>query len=416
MNTYFEEMLRRLKITVAQKQDAVTKYTSVSKLLHSEFYESSYDGSTKLLIGSYGKHTNIRPPEDIDLLFKIPEDIYLQYENCPGDLLQRIRKAIEKSYSTTEEIHAWGKVVLVKFKDGTHNVELLPGFDLGSTFMIPNTENGGLWESFDVRTEMQAIANSDKATNGTTRKLIRMIKKWSKITSTVTIKSFKIEEYCVEFLATYDLTDMSWSHLIHDFFVWLSKSTQDDKTQIQTAITRSTKAIAYEDDDEISNACLEWQKVFGKKTFPAASAALVKALNMSMTEPSLGEMYIEDIATVKINPLYKVTVSSNLEGVNYKPHDFAAFIRGRSPVAKHKSILFTAEVEGLNDFQLMWKVRNFGSDARRAGGLRGEIRQGNGTSLRESTLYKGLHYVECYAIKDDVCVARSLIFVPIGDN
>jgi len=123
MDAYFVEMLNRLKLTVKQKEDAVTKYTNVSKLLHNEFYETDYNGSTKLLIGSYGKHTNIRPPEDVDLLFKIPESIYVQYEDSPGALLQRIRNVLNKTYTTTEEIHAWGKVVLIQFSDGTHNVE-----------------------------------------------------------------------------------------------------------------------------------------------------------------------------------------------------------------------------------------------------------------------------------------------------
>ena len=191
LDSHFESMLLRLKLTKKQREDAKTKYTTVSKLLHAEFYGTEYDGTTKLLIGSYGKYTNIRPPEDVDLLFKISAETYAQYQNNPGALLQRIRKVLSAHYTTTEKISAWGKVVLVKFPDGKHDIELLPGFDVDGIFMIPNTENGGSWDSFDVRTEMLAIRNSNDNT-GITRKLIRIIKRWSKFTSSVTIKSFKI--------------------------------------------------------------------------------------------------------------------------------------------------------------------------------------------------------------------------------
>ena len=110
MDAHFEEMLKRLKLTKLQKKDARTKYTNVAKILHNEFYETDYTGATKLLIGSYGKRTNIRPPDDVDLLFKIPAEVYSQYEDSPGALLQRIRKAIGKHYTTTEKISAWGKI------------------------------------------------------------------------------------------------------------------------------------------------------------------------------------------------------------------------------------------------------------------------------------------------------------------
>jgi len=418
MNAYFEEMLKRLKLTVKQKEDAVTKYTNVSKLLHNEFYETDYNGSTKLLIGSYGKHTNIRPPEDNDLLFKIPESVYVQYEDSPGTLLQRIRNVLNETYTTTEEIHAWGKVVLIQFSDGTHNVELLPGFEIDGVFMIPNTEDGGSWESFDVRAEMQSIQDSNKLTNGITRKLIRIIKRWSKYTKTVTIKSYRIEELCVSFLSTYNLDGILWSVLVKDFFKWLGSVNDEDvtnnSTQINTAINRSTKAVQLNADGNTDDACKEWQKVFGKRTFPAASADLVKAFMLYLEQPSDKEMFIEDIVPVRINPATSISISAHFVGPKIPAHPFAAYIRGRSPVPKRQSIRFSAQITGVDNFDLKWKVRNFGDEAAIANGLRGEIKSGAGLILEENTLYEGMHYVECYVIKGGVCVARMIHWVPIG--
>lgn len=418
MDAYFDEMLRRLKLTKKQKDDAKTKYTKVSKILHAEFYSNDYDGSTKLLIGSYGKRTNIRPPEDVDLLFKISEEVYLQYEKSPAALLQRIRKRLSESYTTTEEIHAWGKVVLVEFADGTHNIELLPAFDIEGVFMIPNTEGEGSWESFDVRTEMKAVQDSNTATDGVTRKLIKFIKRWSKYTTTVTVKSYRIEELVIAFLDQYSTENRRWSVLVKDFFAWLSTLQDDDvvanSTQITTALSRATKAVAYEADDKTADACNEWRKVFGNRTFPAASATLERVFELRAIQKSDEEMYIEDLVTEKIDESVNVTVSADFVGASAPAHPFAAFIKGHNLLPKRKDILFTAHVSGLEGYSLKWKIRNFGAEAERLGQLRGKIYDGVGMTRKEGTLYEGIHYVECYVIKNEVCVARHIQLVPIG--
>ena len=63
----------------------------------------------------------------------------------------------------------------------------------------------------------------------------------------------------------------------------------------------------------------------------------------------------------------------------------------------------------------MWKVRNFGSEAENLGQLRGEIVADEGNrKKKEETRYSGEHFVECYVIKNGICVARDKIMVPIG--
>ena len=59
-----------------------------------------------------------------------------------------------------------------------------------------------------------------------------------------------------------------------------------------------------------------------------------------------------------------------------------------------------------------WKVRNVGHEAKRRNMERGGIRKG-GQIWEESTTFSGEHYVECYAVYEDVVVARDRIAVPI---
>lgn len=415
MDEHFEEMLRRLKLTQRQREDAKTKYTTVAKLLHTEFYDTEYNGSTKLLIGSYGKRTNIRPPSDIDLLFKIPADVYDQYQNSPDALLQRVRKVISAHYTTTEKISAWGKVVLVKFADGKHDVELLPAFEVGGVFMIPNTEGDGSWESFDARADLNIVKNSDDATQGRTRPLIRMIKRWRKQAKTVTIKSYEIEKYCADFLKNYEYGSSNWSAVVADFFTWLESNTDKDSTQIQTAIGRATKAREYEASEKYKEACDEWRKVFGNRTFPAYSSNLSRVSALTKQFASLDEEYIEDMFPVRIDPAYTARINSTVSGKGFRSHNVQAFLARFPRFLKHMGLSFQAETTVPGAVRVFWKVRNFGVEAQRLNQLRGTITEGyNMTKRDENTLYLGDHYVECYIIKDGVCVAKGLQFVPIG--
>jgi len=64
-----------------------------------------------------------------------------------------------------------------------------------------------------------------------------------------------------------------------------------------------------------------------------------------------------------------------------------------------------------------WKVKNFGIEAKNKNDLRGEITKDKGHEKKnENTKYRGQHYVECYIIKDNICVARDKIDIPISEE
>ena len=79
--------------------------------------------------------------------------------------------------------------------------------------------------------------------------------------------------------------------------------------------------------------------------------------------------------------------------------------RGRVP--KRRSLIFrVVDTNVPEPFTVYWKVRNHGAEAQARGQLRGQIHADKGKRERgESTSYTGHHYVECYVVKDNVCVA-----------
>ena len=54
-----------------------------------------------------------------------------------------------------------------------------------------------------------------------------------------------------------------------------------------------------------------------------------------------------------------------------------------------------------------------GSEAERRNEIRGQIAE-RGRAIVEHTFFFGNHYIECYIIKDGMCVAKNRIEIPIG--
>jgi len=233
----------------------------------------------------------------------------------------------------------------------------------------------------------------------------------------MTIKAYEIEQYCVLFLDEQAHESKSWSELVYTFFKWLGDITYKDSTLIATACIRASKARTYELTDLLDKSCEEWGKVFGR-VFPVYSKSLDTVYRLTKQYPSPSEEYIEDIFPVRIDPSYSVRISPTISGNGFRTQSFHDFVQRYSRVPKHLKLKFQAVSNVPGPIQYWWKVRNFYEEARSVNegrGLRGEIRQGELSGIKtENTQYKGTHYVECYIVKDDVCVAKTLLSVPIS--
>ncbi|MCL4473784.1 MAG: nucleotidyltransferase [Actinobacteria bacterium] len=109
---------------------------------------------------------------------------------------------------------------------------------------------------------------------------------------------------------------------------------------------------------------------------------------------------------------YSVTISGrykyNSEWRNFR-HDC-------NPLPKHCDLLFSARTDTPGPFEVYWQVVNTGFEASTASQLRGDIFHSKtagmgGLTQAEGTLYTGIHWVECFIVKNGDCVARSGEFV-----
>lgn len=169
-------------------------------------------------------------------------------------------------------------------------------------------------------------------------------------------------------------------------------------------------AAAYAEPDKDRSVAL-WQEVFGSgfKAPPTTETNVANLPAVPTTEQFLDRNY--GIKTVPSRHTVKVT--ARIARKNGFRHGSLSAHGNR--VAKDRSLLFTITACNVPEpYDVYWKVRNTGAEAARVGQLRGEITRDNGTrSKKESTAYRGSHYVECYVVKNGVCLAsnKQLVYV-----
>lgn len=279
----FTTFLSNIRLTDAQKTDGATKRESVCSALNWKYYSSTSGTNNSFYVGSWGKLTRIRPPRDVDVLFKLPNSVYERFQGKTGNkqsqLLQEVKNVLVASFPKTD-IRGDGPVVLVPFQ--SYAVELLPAFVLTSgQYWIPITANGGSYKTFDPDAEIKHINDSNGKTNNNTLDLVRMLKCWQAHCS-VPLKSFYLELLAVKFLDQWEHAGKSKTYydwMTRDFFGWLVNQAWGTlyvpgtweilslgnawKSKAQSAYDRAAKATQNEADNLPYTAGEEWQKIFG---------------------------------------------------------------------------------------------------------------------------------------------------------
>jgi hypothetical protein len=116
-------------------------------------------------------------------------------------------------------------------------------------------------------------------------------------------------------------------------------------------------------------------------------------------------------------PLWPLALNYNVEiHGNYKDNNRLRTITPDSKVPKGKSVYFNASTNVPKPFEVYWQVVNTGEEANRHHGLRGNIfhssiRGTGGIKQKDFAAYTGTHWIECFIVKDGVCVARSSEFI-----
>lgn len=152
-----------------------------------------------------------------------------------------------------------------------------------------------------------------------------------------------------------------------------------------------------------------------------------KSVNEAYRTTGIGDLVSEQYYPVKFNvglltvPHRKKTewpesLKYNAEiHANYKEGKKLRTITPDTVVPKNRDIYFRADANVPKPFDVYWQVVNTGSEAENENDLRGSIYQAStagsgGLEQKERSRYGGTHWIECFIVKNGICVARSYEF------
>lgn len=427
----FKEFLDNIK--VERSAQFSQRYGEITKSLNLKFRNSDSTTANSLQVGSYGRYTGIKGISDLDMVYIMPASKWGDYkDNKQSKLLTDVKDAIKARYPSTD-VKVDSLVVTVKYQN--FHVEVQPVFDYYDSnddesgyFKYPDTKKGGSWKNTKPRQEMKAVKDLNEEKNKNLRLLCKMARAW-KNKSGVAMGGLLIDTLAYNFMkSNSDYDDKSYLYfdwLSRDFFKYLSELDKQDhyrapgsNQDVKVKKDFRTKALeAYELSKEAIEAegavkaNEKWRAIYGRN-FPVAEV-VEDSVQKAATEWRDTEEFIENQYPVDIR--FNMRLDCEVSQNGFRPDSLFQMLLKRIPLRPDKKLMFQVEdCEVPGEYTLMWKVLNRGPEAERRDQIRGQIVIDNGYQKRsERTSFLGEHYVECYAIKDGVVVARASIDVPI---
>ncbi|MGE5626725.1 MAG: nucleotide-binding domain-containing protein [Solirubrobacterales bacterium] len=407
----------------------------IAKKLNKNYYNLDSDSSSNMyIVGSVGRETSIKGVSDLDILFDLPNEVFKKFdaykESGQSSLLQEVKGVLQERYPTTD-ISGDGQVVVINFNKYT--VELVPGFKQSDNrFKYPDTNDGGSWKYTDPLPEIEESKKTSEDTNDNFKYISNMLRAWKNK------QSFKFGGLLID-TVTYDFLNSNEDYKTIDFGDYLNmtkdlynylKELKEDQSYwyalgsnqqvyntgngkfIRKAKKTYNKIIDLEEDSEDLNTKL--REVFGNQ-FPKAetvteTASLNKAYNAYGYNNT--EQFIEDMFPIDIR--YDITLDCKVTQDGWRDRLLSYILKNHEWLRPDKNLdFYISYTDARNPYEIYWKVKNEGEIAKAKNQIRGQIIRTNKSTQHEVTSFRGEHYVECYIVKNGICVARDRIDVPI---
>jgi hypothetical protein len=193
--------------------------------------------------------------------------------------------------------------------------------------------------------------------------------------------------------------------------------TQEDHTKVENLRKRLAKYIEKlevldKDDCTYEDAMNAWRDFFSHDYWETKKNGLKYEVSSKHMYRNTEE-FIESMFPVDAE--YSVRIDCRIEQDGFRPQLLSRLL-GKGGVLKvSKSLTFFIESNNVPcPYEVYWKVRNVGELALKKDMIRGQILKTNRGTQCEISSFGGAHFVECYVIKNGVCLARDRIEVPIS--
>lgn len=434
----FETFIGNLEPTNLSEME--TTVGEIAKKLNKNYYDLEGDKTSHMyIVGSIGRETAIKGVSDLDILFDLPDEVFKKFdayeEKKQSSLLQEVKNVLKKRYPNTD-ISGDGQVVAIKFSKYT--VELVPGFKQSDDrFKYPDTNNGGSWKYTDPLSEIEESKKTSEDTDNNFKYIANMLRAWKNnqgfkfvglLIDTITYKFLneKTDYRNISFDSYLDMTKALFKYIKNlnkDQAYWhaLGSNQQVYNYDKGKFITKAEKAYKQLKDltESSSDVNKKLRQIFGTQ-FPKKATTENRTYISSYNQQSYKntEEFIEDYFVVDIK--YNISINCKITQNGFRPMLLKKLLGENMFLAIKKHLEFYIEdmdyeIDKEGDFDIYWKVKNEGKEAIQRDCIRGQVKKTNTKSIRESSDFIGEHYVECYIVKDGVCIAKDHIDVPISN-
>ena len=383
------------------------------------------------LSGSYAKHTSIRPK-----LYDGKRDVDIVVETSYNTTHDSI-EVLQEMYETLK-----GKDIYSNAKIQSHSVGIeLEGISIdvvpvvcsddGDRYCIGSSDCNE-WILTDPKGHISWSSEINSDNSMKYKPLVKMLKWWRRSNCPEEIKypkglalekiiadhlpdsNLNTEEHLIKTMQT--IVDTYKIHLD----VGVKPSTLDPcisendllanykYTDIEAFTLKLSEHLELINKDGTSND--SWRIIFGNE-FPkddTESATAAKRYIYNNTE-----QFIEDMFPVHMG--YSLSIDCNVIQDGWRPFCLLQLLVSGGVLRHNKKLdFFIKFCNAPSPYSIYWKVRNVGEVAESRDCIRGQIHKTDNRHQIEHTNFYGPHFVECYIIKNGICVARDRIDVPIG--
>ncbi len=435
------ELRKKRKLNVKRLKEGLLEYNEENK--------KDYKISEDRIQGSMAMHTIVQNDEgDYDI------DVGIVFEssnlNGLGSLASRnmVAGALKrKTKQFAEELEVKTSCVRLKYTSTGYHVDFAifkREKDTVDDKKYTYEHAGAEWSARDVKALEEWFNAQIKEKGDILRKVIRLSKMFCKSRDTwKNMPSGLLQTVlCDENLCTdYSRIDEVFYYTMQAIVNRISDSTEvvapvdDGRTLVVRDIDRQRMNnwksrlasklkeldVLFEEDCTYTEAITAWQEFFNhlywdglQKDVITESSSVRKTYTYTDTEEFIEDLY-------PVYEQYDVTIDCKVAGNGFSLMPIIQYLETYAPkfnkfIPHNFSVRCKVGYTNCPSYdKVLWKVLNVGEEAERRNDIRGQI-QNRGKEITENSRFFGPHYIECYLIKNGVCVAIGHVSVPIGTN
>lgn len=379
------------------------------------------------LSGSYAKHTSIRPvandkKRDVDIIVVTSYDISADSSEVLQELCDVLKeKALYES--AVVQSHSVG----LELTNITIDVVPVIRHESYDDVYYVGSSASGDWTITDPKGHKEWSTEVNKNNNNEFKPLVKMFKWWrrancpldKKYPKGITLEKIVADNIGDTSLTTEDLFVGTMQNIVNNYAEQIANNEKpyvDDPSEfifdndlLENYTFLDFKAFVEKIEEHLKNLNENgttndaWREILGSE-FPkesqstVANAFSISCLHVSHRKKPLWPMHRNGAVFISAKVKDWQGTVTNYESDSYS-------------IEKHCDIIYTASYNSCRRHRIVWQIVNTGDEARNC--LRGGFEESNVglNSRKESTMYKGKHYVQCFVIdKYGNCVAKSKEF------